>query len=382
MSRAIPSSFSEYLLDSTSQASGIICDGGIMPLRNNPDPTSTWYKKCLRGEDIMFLKEAIAARMSSSTNDGLTDNQFKPLRLTLLKSNIGSVINSGWWTDYDPCNALSLYDFGSSVPSRQPLETHLQSLLNPITQHSASDTYTQLDSAPILNFFKDIKELNYRVQTGVGYNYGGFVRSTALSTHRVRTVGHSDGTATTTTTDQTVSSWLWYDTWYESYFHDGHYPNGLRDDDRYTTANIAETFNESTASASYRQFHRYLAARPFGVFNVRNEYSADWAWSGGASGQDTWSANKYVLAPYPIYTFTDMLTNTSVVVDNQSDWAGWVDDMFDFAGLEKSAADITGQYEVTDNSHQRRRNAIIDLPSWTFWVFHFLYCNLEGVTIQ
>lgn len=74
MSRAIPANFSEYLLDQTSQSTGIICDGGIMPLRTNTSHTSTWYKNCLRGEDIMFLKEAIYARRNDSSNSGL-DNR-------------------------------------------------------------------------------------------------------------------------------------------------------------------------------------------------------------------------------------------------------------------------------------------------------------------
>ena len=77
MSRAIPSNFNEYLLDQTTRNTGIVCDGGIMPLRNNPDTTSLWYRNCIRGEDIMFLKEAIASRRNASGNDGLDDTAFK-----------------------------------------------------------------------------------------------------------------------------------------------------------------------------------------------------------------------------------------------------------------------------------------------------------------
>lgn len=56
MSLAIPASYNEYYY--TTQNDGLICDGGIMPLRNSGDPTSTWYRNCLRAEDIMFLNEA------------------------------------------------------------------------------------------------------------------------------------------------------------------------------------------------------------------------------------------------------------------------------------------------------------------------------------
>ena len=81
MSRAIPANFNEYLLDQTTRNTGIICDGGIMPMRNNPDPWSTWRKECLRGEDIMFLKEAVAARRNDSGNDGLNDAAIRGSRL-------------------------------------------------------------------------------------------------------------------------------------------------------------------------------------------------------------------------------------------------------------------------------------------------------------
>ena len=37
MSRAIPANFNQYLLDQTSRNTGAVCDGGIMPLRNDKD---------------------------------------------------------------------------------------------------------------------------------------------------------------------------------------------------------------------------------------------------------------------------------------------------------------------------------------------------------
>ena len=55
MSLAIPASYNEYYY--TSQNDGLICDGGIMPLRNGT-ADSTWYRNCLRAEDLMFLNEA------------------------------------------------------------------------------------------------------------------------------------------------------------------------------------------------------------------------------------------------------------------------------------------------------------------------------------
>ena len=59
MSREIPNSYSEYLY---TPSSDMIVDGGIMPLRNDPEITSTWNRNCLRGEDPIFLAEAVNIR--------------------------------------------------------------------------------------------------------------------------------------------------------------------------------------------------------------------------------------------------------------------------------------------------------------------------------
>lgn len=81
MSRAIPANFNQYLLDQTSRNTGVVCDGGIMPLRTDQDPTSLWWKNCIRGEDVMFLKEAVATRRDDATNDGLNDLAIRAARL-------------------------------------------------------------------------------------------------------------------------------------------------------------------------------------------------------------------------------------------------------------------------------------------------------------
>ncbi len=86
-----------------------------MPLRNNPDTSSLWYRNCIRGEDIMFLKEAIASRRNASSNDGLDDTAFRTSRLTLLQTHTGWVFDSGNWTDEDPRQAIRFHSFGEST---------------------------------------------------------------------------------------------------------------------------------------------------------------------------------------------------------------------------------------------------------------------------
>ena len=179
MSRAIPSSFSQYLLDQSSINTGIICDGGIMPLRNNLNSTSTWYRNCLRGEDIMFLKEACAARLNSATNYGLENTQIRADRLTSIRTLLGNMIQSGLWTDNGPCTVIGWHSLGTSYPQRADIQDYIQSKLHPISQHSTGDTYTTLRKSAVLNLFKDAQELNYNIPfPQATYDYGGFTKTT------------------------------------------------------------------------------------------------------------------------------------------------------------------------------------------------------------
>ena len=132
MSRAIPANFNQYLLDQASRNTGVVCDGGIMPLRNDQDPTSLWWKNCIRGEDIMFLKEAVAARRDDAANDGLDDLAIRAARLQQLQVRLGTLFQSGIWTDTDPRQAIGIHDFGSTLPTTATVVDYIKSRLNPI----------------------------------------------------------------------------------------------------------------------------------------------------------------------------------------------------------------------------------------------------------
>lgn len=103
-----------------------------MPLRNDQDPTSLWWKNCLRGEDIVFLKEAVAARRDDATNDGLNDLAIRAARLQQLQFRLGMLFSSGIWTDTDPRQAIGIYDFGSTLPTTATVVDYIKTKLNPI----------------------------------------------------------------------------------------------------------------------------------------------------------------------------------------------------------------------------------------------------------
>ena len=205
MSRAVPASYSEYLF--TTAESGLICDGGIMPLRNSTDPTSTWYRKCLRAEDLTFFNEALKlrSRCYGSGTDRTTTKQISKSRIWEFKDSV-STMTSG----FSPRRPnVVAYDLGDGS-----IWDYVRSCYYPVTQYSATDTYTVLDSAQIMNLYKDIKQLNYTFDNGgrgscVPYRYS---ESCTLQ----RTEYYHDGT--TETSQNTYSGYVWYD--YEYYIWD------------------------------------------------------------------------------------------------------------------------------------------------------------------
>jgi len=156
MSRAVPSSMNEYLL-TTTNPDNLVVNGGIMPLRNG-SPDSIDWKYCLRGEDHIFLGEALNVRgwgmnrpphkQISSTyiweiqdrmSSMWSSNSWSPTRPVIPAGVSGSYSN--WW---DYCKNYF------SLPSQQ----------------SAGETYTVLDAEQIMRLFKDMKQLNYTMDTG------------------------------------------------------------------------------------------------------------------------------------------------------------------------------------------------------------------------
>ena len=378
MSRAIPSNFNEYLLDQTSRNTGIVCDGGIMPLRNNPDPSSLWYKNCLRGEDVMFLKEATAARRNDASNGGLDDTSFKPSRLQTLQSQIGSLIDSGLWTDTDPRATIGFHDMGAYSPQWSDVETYIKSCLHPITKSSAGDTYTNLDHVPIENLFKDVQKLAYTLLISGMSGYSGYLQDNSYSYRFYEERRRTSGDPTITDETRTTDFWIWND-YHREVYRPG-YPDGLSRLENQSPISSTTTFTESTSFASYRRFHRYLESVPFGVFEVTNSYLAEWEWNSGAEGFDSWETKKYILGPLPVSTFIDTENLTTITLNDQTTWSAWVTSVFNAAGLEKNAANVQGRYEPAER-RERHQTASIETPMLVFWVSHMKYCSLDGIAI-
>ena len=112
MSLAVPASYDEYYY--TTQHDNLICDGGIMPLRNSADPTSTWYKYCLRAEDLMFLNEALNIKgkcCRMNTGVPIPTKFIDSGKLTNIRDNIGYIWNFGSPT----MPSLQPHDFGNDA---------------------------------------------------------------------------------------------------------------------------------------------------------------------------------------------------------------------------------------------------------------------------
>ena len=172
MSRAIPSSYSEYLFDWTSRNSrpSMICDGGIMPLRNG---TGVNAPECLRGEDIFFLYEAIGAvRYPLLGNSGPTSgisSRIEKYNMTEMQRMCGEMKNY-WGTSYPMGNLYAWNQNGYRPDAAEIKQKILDWIPNKGVDFSASDTYTGLKKSEIINLFKNVKQYSYTVD---GPNYTG-----------------------------------------------------------------------------------------------------------------------------------------------------------------------------------------------------------------
>lgn len=118
MSLAIPASYSEYIFDTASRNATppMMCNGEIMPVRNGSGKAA---KKCLRGEDIFFIKEAATLRahfaMTPAGNllgSGII-NRVSKQQLSFCRDALSSCADV--WSNSDI--VIGGYDFGSSSPT-------------------------------------------------------------------------------------------------------------------------------------------------------------------------------------------------------------------------------------------------------------------------
>ena len=356
MSLAVPASYSEYYY--TSQNDNLICDGGIMPLRNGAS-NSTSYKYCLRAEDLMFLNEAnnIRGRCCKYSFGVPTPTKtIESNKLNNIRNNIGALWNYGSPT----APTLQAHNFGND---NSGIDQYIQNSFGSKTRYSGSDTYTALRSDQIMNLFKDIKQLNYF------YTVGGN-RSSAVPYQYQRgcetETTYSDGSSPS---HNTYSGYVWYDSIDERY-----YEGALDYSDVTTTISNYATFNVYSSGDMIPKTLVDLAI--WGEFLLHNyagkmnEYS-EWG--------DSTDVYTYVLVPIKS-AYTDM-TNVTVPTITSNELNAAINLAFSTANLQKSSSNIpctapSGQY----SSIYHTATSYAELER-IYYFTHVRYCNLENVNV-
>ena len=366
MSRAVPASYSEYLY---TNPTNLICDGGIMPLRNSSDPTSTWYKNCLRGEDLIFFNEAfnMRAKVGGSSWDRTPSEQISSSRLAEFRTSAETMINGNMGqslTGIPPAGELQ--DYYSAID-------YLRGYLNiPTNQYSSGDTYTVLDSAQIMNLFKDIKQLNYGIcQSGMlcpyRFNYSCDVY--------VYDIDNRPGYQPADPYTYTDTYNIWYESEYYRWYDQGGYPGNVEVGITETCSNIKFSFTMRNYTNNH--YNTCVEIIPYAVFSLYNYGRTSYISSDGSGGD---YLEKYGYACVPLKSsFTDML-NGGVINVTSTEIENALNTAYSVTNMTKNAAAIP----VTPASgHETERSANSwAILSYMYYLVHFKYCTLENVTIQ
>ena len=206
MSLAIPASYNEYYY--TTPNPELICDGGIMPLRNGT-ADSTWYRNCLRGEDLIFLNEAnnIKGKCCRRSNGvPVPSKNLDSWRLNNIRDNIGYLWSSGGPSA--PSLQARVFDANTLLDiNGKTIDEYIQSCFSSKIRYSGSDTYyhNPLRADQIMNLFKDIKQLNYF------YSHGGTSGSAVPYTQHRGCETERTYTPSQDPTTFTYDGYVWYD---------------------------------------------------------------------------------------------------------------------------------------------------------------------------
>ena len=378
MSRAIPSSLSEYLFV-TSNPDNLIINGGIMPLRNSSDPTSISYKKCLRGEDPIFLSEAMYIRALSgptgsisnpTPNKYIRDDKLFNLRESILSCWGNSSYNYKYWSPTKPNIPAGV------LSENQQWSDYITQYFPTLPQQqSAGDTYTALDSEQVMNLFRDVKQLNYSYRTGsrgsaVPYNWS---QSYTYRWHEIENRPYYQ--PPDPDYDQTGSSYLWYDQENTSWYKGLGYPDNIENSTTWKTIANSLTFTERTSNPP-NLAKTCVEIQPWAEMELANYgQTSDYSSSGYT---DSISEYKTVVIPLKS-DYTDMLNETVPTV-NSSELDAAIDLAYSTAGLDRNSADMPLTPATGDHTY---RNATSTCRIWTlFYLVHVKYCSLEHTNIQ
>lgn len=372
MSRAVPASFNEYLF-TTSNADNLIIDGGIMPLRNSSDQTSTWYKKCLRGEDLIFLNEAMHIRGLAGTGGSsmnLTPTKYiQSTKMAAVRDAINWSWRSGSWSSTKPDIPAGVLD------ENQHWSDYIRPYFTLTSQRSDGDTYTVLDAEQVMNLFRDVKQLNYSYRlsgrgSAVPYNWS---ESYTYRWHEIENRPYYQ--PPDPDYDWTGSGYLWYDQENTSWYKGEGYPSDIENSTTWKTINNSLTFTERTSTPP-NLAKTCVEIQPWAEMEVANYgQTSDYS---GYGYTDTISEYKYVIIPLKS-GYTDMLNETVPTV-NSSELDAAIDLAYSTAGLERNSADIPLTLATGDHTY---RDATSSCRVWTlFYLVHVKYCSLENINIQ
>lgn len=376
MSRAIPSSLDEYLFV-TSNPDNLIINGEIMPLRNSQDPTSISYKKCLRGEDPIFLNEAMYIRSLCGEAGGMGNpTPDKYIRATKL-SGVRNSITSCWGNSPYYYWSVTKPNIPAAVLSEnQNWYSYITQYYNTLpSQRSAGDTYTALDSEQVMNLYRDIKQLNYCYRlssrgSAVPYSYS---ESYTYRWHEIENRPYYQ--PPDPDYDVTGTGYLWYDQESTSWAKDEGYPGDIETSVTWKTIDNSLTFTERTSTPP-NLAKTCVEIQPWAEMEVANYgQTMDYSSSGYT---DNISEYKYVVVPLKS-DYTDMLNETVPTV-NSSELDAAIDLAYSTARLERNCANIP----LTPATGSRTyRGATSTCRMWTmFYLIHLKYCSLENITIQ
>lgn len=367
MSLAIPATYSEYIFDQTSRHAdpAMICDGHIMPLRRG-DEHSTDFRYCLRGEDIFFLMEAIHLRNAfsngGSVSPGIEYNEIRADRLAAMQAVVRA-IKTQW---QESALTVSAHDFGRAAPRWSDVHAWLLQQVQGIGVPACdSDTYQDIAHRPVLNFFRDVKKMNYSVDVGGG-NGWITLNSDTDHTNHLSEYNAATGWEYSDVPDGTL--------WWNSHGVEYSYPYTGAISHELIRQPVSNTLrfvlNPLGAGAAW-PWYQVVDVLPLVLVQVENH----WSWS-NETADDYGSATKWVLVPVAT-AYTSVTAGAPVAGLVSAD--SLITSAFRAAGLVRACDSIPfGTTPPADASWSKESRAVV---TGVFCLVHMKYCNLENVVI-
>lgn len=360
MSLAVPSSYSEYLFDTVTRTHTpqMLCNGGIMTTRVISSSAGTNYVKCLRGEDIFFLMEAVYSRASmtdfqyqSSLGVGM-DDEIKASRPQGVRDTIWAVRTK--WQESQL--SVAVHDFGTTEPSPASVESWLFSNVAGIgngLQYVSFSPGGRLYADDIYTLFQAVRKMNYSVDA---------TDEVVVSRDTSHTVRYRILSGGTWSEEDEPFNTLWSSVCAEGFV------SGTTLNSATYAQSTPESINVELTVAQDDNWVLVADYLPLALVKVENS----WAWENTTTSEsDRDTETHWVLVP---------LTDTYVSVQGggaQIQGVRAADDVigdaFTAAGLEREANDISMTSPTRTGIWAYRKDAWADIAA-IFKLVHFKYC--------